>query len=551
MGAEIKEPLPADIEPLECLDGNGNELFPTDQLELASGLVRLITPELDRPDRENILREDALDLAAIIRNTHYGAHVLPHRGGHRLVAEQRYLQDKVIEERADYGQPCLIRGFEDLREAVCDTAYDEVSYIKRITINEGREPSEEDYVRAGQAYQPPLAVEAAADTPSRLHENTLENLEKITEIVDSFDALVLLESQAVTAQLLDVCMGFGNRRDIRTAAVISRRLAGLAMNDQKDSFTKINDQKEINGTAVHLTETVARLGVEPRADQRVSDYVKELISAGKGIDTEHRQVSLVLHHVLGGRIFRLNGNSGVIFGREAEQAVSPSSGSSMAQEGIGPKPTPPTRPEPKKEERPDFLSHYTAKFHELLGRLDCRQPVSLTTKEIKRRGLDEARAILVRGEQDGDGGTIISGRSKYDAQRFISNIEFLRSFVTEAGDIEHARGMLDQAIAETSGAATHIKSFFEEAASKLDLKCLSSLRNIAPTIQPIDKIIADIQGEWDAVSWLVWEHWPDGPETAKQLRKLLFFSGHEEVTVAETTPSSVDMTGSGESAMAA
>lgn len=545
MDVEVVDLFISNEEPttaLRCLDDQGNELFPRDQLVLATSMVDVLAPELeDVPITGDTLAMNVGHLAFILENAHQRAHVLQHSGGHLMVGRQRQLQDLVTNIRSLYGRPHLVDNFTAIRNGIIGLAPDEFDYVKSVALADGYEPTEEDYVQAEKFSQQSIIEKVKGTSAARLTENTPENLEEFTKVVRSFDALMLLESQSVAAELLDACMAFGSRRDVRSAISISRRLANLATTDQKSMLTKIEDQKDASDAVYHLVTTVFHQCIEPLANETLNEYMQEIAAAGRDLAPENRDVSRILHQVLDGRAFCLSGSSPISVGSAEE----------TSQET-------PLEPAPSieaEEKRPDVFSQYVEKFQQIISKLDCRQPTMLAAKEIKRRGLDEARAILVRGKSDEDGGTIIEGRSKQDAQRLISNIEFLRTFISDSSDIEQARTKLDQAIADTSGAVGRITSFFEEASGILDLKCLSSLQSNAPEIHPIDKVVTEIQNEWDAVSWLIWENWPhpDGPKIAQQLRKLIFFTGHDTSGEASSvvTENQAGHAGASESSLAA
>ncbi len=535
MSAEILDSPAA--ESFRCHDGSGKELFPVEQMVAAAGLARLLAPELKRPLRkEGMLNEDVSDLSRILETAHCSTMALQHYGGYQAVREQRRIQENV-QARVEFGKAQLVRDFLDLRDATYRTAPNEIEYFKRIVIAEEREPGELDYARAGLYSQSPI-VDVVRGSSAMLQENTPDNLEDLTNIADSFDALMFLEGQALSAQLIDVCLAFGSHRDLRTTVSMSKKLANLAVDSDKELPEKVINQQEVADSMVDITKAIAGRSVESRDSSVVMQYIDEITGAAHELTHGHVQTSSVLHHVINSRAFRLNGGTRIILPSvRAEEETASAAADQTLQEEIIPQPAPPTRPEPK-EQKPDFFSQYASKFHDLLNKINCRQPVLLTAKEIKRRSLDEARAILVRGERDDSGAPIINGRSKSDAQSFISNIEFLCSFITEAGDIERARKKLDEAVSESSSASSKISSFFEEAGEKLDRKSLSHLQNRVPALQPIENIITDILNEWDAVSWLVWEHWPDGPKTSQQLRKLLFFSEHNRRNVADSADNS-------------
>ena len=524
MSAERKA-SPILPEALICVDYDNKELFPAELLVRAASLPTLLDNELGYSGKETVEHvEDIRVTASNLATSHINVQCFHEVGGTEFIRQRRIVCSNLAKRVERSTQPSLLPNYGQIKDAVRSLTPAETDYYIDLS-RQRRQLTPQDHMKAAAARQVPILRRVISGSP-RLQENTPENLKEYREIAEAFNSYLLLELQMVSAQALLTSTVTDDKRDLRSAIGLHRRLKNLACDRNMTSAQKIEAHNDIYG-AVSLLASATAEQLHAQGQARLAEYTTKALSALQYLCPEYSEVACVTNYIVEGRQLRLQGDTApVAVAEQPKQQEEPAEPETVAVV----EQAPPESPKPKE---PDYKKVYAKRFQALLETIQCRQPELLPAKEIKRRGLDQARAALVRGEKDDDGVEVVSGCSKTEAQRLISNIEFFRDFIAECGDMDTAKSRLEQSAADVSGVLKGLGSFFEEAGSKLDGAALSGLRANTPNIRSIEELATEMKENWGTVSWFVHRYWPGGQKTTRQLHQLIFTSFDGE-TAAET-----------------
>lgn len=506
---EASTTAPTDDGRVECLDKQGSEVFPADNIALAQDLAALLEPEfVSQEAGDTLLHNIGVTAKNIARTYRRAANLYPLN--YYWLKMQRVIRENVVDEIAER-EPTYEDYFAGIKRAARKLAPQETEYFLDIIEADGK-ITEDDLVQAGQLNQASRASRLLGKAP-RLHENTAENLEKLDETVFALRNLMLLENQELTMSVLDVCLALGDRKHVNTAAALLNRMRNIACDEQMDLTDKMLQQGSANMEIGRVAGSVNLDHLDPETARRAKGRIISMHSTY----LTNWKLSQALTTVLYGRAFRLNGNRHPIpLSPEPEAPAEPAVEASP-------------EPEPVPEPEPDFFGIYKAKLQGLQEATDFIRFELLPAKEIKRRLLDEARGVLVKGESDKDGNLLVGGRSKSETHRYISSIEFLRSFIIDSGDMSQAREQLEKAVTDSARHADGLKALLGEAESKLSSKLAGALRNLVPDTHRVGDVATYIRDDWSTASHVIKNYWPDGKQVVEQLSQLLFPPEQTEV----------------------
>lgn len=514
MNPEVRGQNDPVVPVVEIVGDQGEQLFPSADVAVILDLPTKLKEELEHPDLTAETLQRRLETTAGNWRISYNRKVdLIKRDGYWLNMQRAIRQD-VIRELRD-GDVHFSDQHKPIREAIWSLAPKEMTHYMKLII-EQRDISEEEFIAAGDAEQPSRMARLIGLAP-RLYENTPENLDELREIADGFSRLTLLREQSMAHGVLDLCSAFGSRRDIRSAIHLTARMRKLAFDETLTIDEKIELQMELNAEVLELGQSLPEHTVPSDLHEHVATRVADfhVISKSTNLLVE-RALALTIY----GRQFRLNGN-------QHPQTVTEPAQQELPQPEEAEKPaTKPEKSEP--EPKPDLLAEYSKQLHTLLNSVDYKQFELLKTKELKRRGLDEARAVLVKGENDLDGNVIVGGRSKVEATRYVSSIEFLSSFIEQAGgELVLAKQKLEETAAASAEHEKRLDELVAQAGERLTARQQARLKSDIPEHWGVKDIIAYIKNDWETASFVIKHYWPEGKSLEQNLHALLFLDEQE------------------------
>lgn len=500
---------------IEARDPQGNELFPADDIARILQLPDLLAEELeDAPHQAQVLRRD-IDNLTYNLGTAYEAAGDVSRGDRDDLRFQAITRNEAIND-LQHKNGRFPNAYARLKEGAYNLGPEEVSYFTALVLA-GKEPTGEDFIHAGTLDQPSRVSRVLGRGP-RLFEDTPENIEQFKEIGEALQLLLMLENQERATRVLHMCLGYGDRKQVRTAVNLFNRFSRIACDEELGMDEKVAKQLQANADTVRLARS---LSFSQKTDETTLERIHARIDHFEEIYKNNWVMDRTLAMTLYGKEFRANGNRHPVVETEPEPVEAES-----ILPPVEPVPVPET-PEPE----PDFVAHYTAKVQELVGSIGFEKFSVLPAKEIKRRGLDTAREILVKGEADEDGVQIVGGRSKQDSHLYISSIEFIHSFIPGSESLEEAREALEKAVQESASFKQRLGSVLSEARSSLKHRQLSEIMNSAPDIKAVGEVVELVRDDWETASFVIGKYWPDGHGKVKQLRELLFPNAEERANV--------------------
>ncbi|HXE10460.1 MAG TPA: hypothetical protein VN554_03480 [Verrucomicrobiae bacterium] len=520
----------AEKPPIEFVDENGEELFPTVDVALAMELPGLVAPELEDPAQtaENF-HENLTRLAGGLQRSFGRAEDLRGRGRSWFKMLQAIRVDVTV--GLDRSGGSFPRPYKSLRRAVYELAPAEMDYFLDL-VNENRDASEADLVAAGEVEGPSRMAKVLGNAP-RLHENTPENLDALKQVVAAHDTLSFLEGYSRAASTLELGLVMGDKKHTLTAIQLFNRLRNIACSEM-DIDDKIIAQMEAGTGIIQLVESLVIAQPDPELRAHMADRLQDF----QAIVLQHRLNQRAMSLLVYGREYRLNGNHHL----ESKPAADPAS---EQEDAVAAEPVQ-ARPEPEQQstQEPEInlLELYRTAIGNLLRDGNYRHFEPLTTKEMKKRELDDARAVLVKGETDLDNNVVVAGRSKAEAQRFVSRVEFLRSFIADAGgDVATAQEMLEEAMAASSEHDNELKKLLSEADGIFSTKESMDLKAQVPDTETVADVVAGIREDWDTASFVIGNYWPGRRAAAEKLRQLLFMDRQEVIQkiIQETEVSKV------------
>ncbi len=490
-------------------------VVPNEDLETALRLPALLIDELERPqaDMENTryaIRHMAKNIELGLRGT---AQLYKMRGAHRVTAKERLR--RMEDERFGKDEMPKIEGeFSELARAIYSASPKEIEYFGSLFEDpEAAAHWNPDKVKTTDCIAPQPFEEGADAVEGRLALNTPENLKDLIKIAESSSVVSVIENMSLTATLLSACMAYGDHEQTKEALDLLGRMHMVSSSAIASRVQQVVTQRE-------GSQEVAELALKVAHGKGLNDVVRSnIIRFVEGYDEviALNQLSAAAWlPMLFTRQLSLNGGQPVDFARPpfSETRLFNTVGHTDGK-------SPEFEPEP--DERTTLLGKYAVKVESYLSRVHADQSPLLSTNEIKRRKLDEARSILVRGATNEDSQDIVVGRSKEEARRYISDVEFLRSFITAgSGDLATAKDKLEAAVKEDARTAMTIDALLNEPGGRRSQALLNLLNVEIPSAGALGELVESIKEDWPTVEFMVSNYWPGGPETAEQIRKLLF-----------------------------
>jgi hypothetical protein len=508
MSPEFRDAGEDESRHIECVDNAGNEIFPAAGFRQVGIVPAMLDAELENAGALYDQIPAALRVMATNIRIHHDAAVdlLPKEGRRGM---QQAIKEDALESLTRKHIP---RAFTTIRAAIPDVAPNEFSFYMSMA-SENMKPTDEDLLRSGTLDHPSRFAKMTGKA-ARLHENSFENVETLVNLSEAADYMFLLETHTAASKLLDLCLGFGSNAQINTARTHLNRLKNIACSETLDAHEKVCQQLV---TVQGVRQLVESINFD--ADEEAREHIGRLTVDCSRIALDNYEFSLTLSMMIYGRLYQLNGNHHPTQ-EELEPLESISSEETIQIRGSG--------QVAEAELPPNKLDEYRGALESILEQANgLLQPELLTAKEIKRRGLDDARAVLVRGESDKEGNTIINGRSKSEAQQDTSTIEFLRSFIMGANSLLEAKEALEQAEEACSDYLSTVEAFVSDASSELSVEELTQIKASVPTIGSLKELLDAISEDWSSTEYLLQNYWPDGPAAAKELHSLLFMTSDE------------------------
>jgi hypothetical protein len=149
-----------------------------------------------------------------------------------------------------------------------------------------------------------------------------------------------------------------------------------------------------------------------------------------------------------------------------------------------------------------------------------RQAWQISQKQIKTRGLDEARGLLVRGYSKFNGTIRMHGMPKKQAALLIGVVERVSAFADKAGDPTEIRSRIETAL-ETEGQLREQVEGLKKKGNVLTNGHRQELDQVIPEVFSLCEIVDLIKTHWKPLKPLIKEKWPNGSTVAENLEKVL------------------------------
>ncbi|HVV67201.1 MAG TPA: hypothetical protein VHB72_04000 [Candidatus Saccharimonadales bacterium] len=487
-------------------------IFPADGLARILELPERLSPWFKTADTEKIINIHTNNLGVMISQltTAYNRtnHVKRPRAHHTWFDEQAIARQDILNDVASRGGT-YTDGVGSVRIAMRAQCAGEYAYLSYATRS-GDDIDDETLESAGsmtKTMKPLFGVMRRIMRGGSLPlEDTPEGLAELEENVDAYRTLLLFENHVHASMVLETCLALGSKKDVKVTLNMYKKMQDIARNEYMNSEEKLEAQAKVIATIGQIADSVGFGQIKPP----VSDYMRRQVDNMNKLAASNAHELDIFSLVIRGRHHRL--------GKQQKETAEGQEHPSALLAGEVSLQT----SAPAEESAP--APNYSEQLDEMLGKLDLRQPVVLGGKEIRRRQLDAARAMFIRGAADGDGKEIVAGRSAYDTQRLLSDIEFVLSFIPSNGNLSIAQKELKAAAEDSAKASHEMHSLLAKAREDLCTADLMELTKRAPTIREIGSVLEQLRADWPAISYVIDQAWPAGrkPTTHMQLEELLF-----------------------------
>ncbi len=146
-----------------------------------------------------------------------------------------------------------------------------------------------------------------------------------------------------------------------------------------------------------------------------------------------------------------------------------------------------------------------------------QSPWKLSNRTLKKRGLSEGIAAIVKGIHNNDGIVVLPGHNKTEAYALASQIEYLKELAANNSpeDIADYLGaqckVSDTLLGQLEDIKRQISNLHNGAAEKA--------RQQLPDVFNTEGALTYITGNWPGLSLLITQYWPDGKQTASNIEK--------------------------------
>jgi hypothetical protein len=188
----------------------------------------------------------------------------------------------------------------------------------------------------------------------------------------------------------------------------------------------------------------------------------------------------------------------------------------------------------KKEEITEKVNNIKGEISEISGVAAAHNlPWQITKHELKKRGLSDALAVLVRGYKNAAGEVIMAGIQKHEAHSLIGFIEGIRLILENNNTPGSFKSFAENATKKEAEIENQL-SAIEAKLGALPADIQASLRSMLPTLIKTTGGIEKIRSNWSSYGPLVQNFWPNGRSVVNQIEALIINQTDES---SEATPS--------------
>lgn len=488
-------------------------LFPADSLARFIELPERLSSWFKESDTAKITEIHTNNLAVMANQlaTAYNRtnHIRRPRAHHTWFDEQAIARQDILADTASR-EGTYIDGIGSVRVATRAQCAAEYTYLA-YTMKAGIEIDDEVLSTAGsmsRTMKPLFGIMQRIKRGGVPIEETPEGLNQLEENIDTYRDLLLFENHVHASMVLESCLALGNKRDVRATLTLYKKMRDISCNEHMGTAEKLTVQAKIISSVAQIAD---RVGFG-QANPPLSDYMRQQTDNMNTLAASNLHESDIFSLVIRGRQHRLDKSQKPASQANEQDATSPLLAGTVS---IQPIETP---------EKPQPSPNYVEQLQTILASLDLHQPVLLGGKEIRRRGLDAARAMFIRGAVDGAGNEIIAGRSAFDTQKLLSDIEFVLSCVPNNGNLATAHKALKTAAHDSAEANRAIRDLLSKAGQDLRTADVMELSQRAPAIRNVGSLIRCLRKDWPTISYVIDKTWPSSrkPTMLLQLEELLF-----------------------------